>query len=36
ILEDNWNIRNALEKLGLRRSKTYRIYQKDLGSSPRE
>ena len=36
ILEDNWNIRNALEKLGLRRTKTYRIYQKHLEGSPRQ
>jgi GNAT superfamily N-acetyltransferase len=30
ILEDNYNIKNALEKLGLERSKTYRIYEKPL------
>ena len=30
ILEDNWNIRNALEKLQLIRTKEYRIYQKEL------
>jgi hypothetical protein len=30
ILEDNWNIRNALEKLNLVRTKEYRIYQKPL------
>ncbi len=27
ILEDNWNIRNALEKLKLQKTKVYRIYQ---------
>ena len=27
ILEDNWNIRNALEKLGMKRTKEYRIYE---------
>ncbi len=30
ILEDNAKIRNALEKLNLERSKTYRIYEKNL------
>jgi GNAT superfamily N-acetyltransferase len=30
ILEDNVKIRNALEKLNLERSKTYRIYEKSL------
>ncbi|MDD5017724.1 MAG: hypothetical protein PHO15_06475 [Eubacteriales bacterium] len=30
ILEDNLNIKNALEKLGMRHSKTYRIYEKPL------
>lgn len=31
ILEDNFRIRNALEKLGMRRVKAYRVYEKDLG-----
>lgn len=30
ILEDNLHIKNALEKLGLVRTKTYRIYEKPL------
>lgn len=30
ILEDNWNIRNALEKLGMKRTKEYRIYEKSI------
>ena len=30
ILEDNLNIKNALEKLGMKHSKTYRIYDKFL------
>ena len=30
ILEDNYNIKNALEKLALKRTKTYRIYEKPL------
>lgn len=30
ILEDNFHIRNALEKLGFIHSKTYRIYEKPL------
>jgi len=30
ILEDNHKIRNALEKLDLKRIKSYRIYEKDL------
>ncbi len=30
ILEDNWNIRNALEKLELEQTKSYRIYEKAL------
>ncbi len=30
ILEDNLRIRNALEKLGMHRIKTYRIYEKPL------
>ena len=28
ILEDNWKIRNALEKLDMRRTKEYRIYER--------
>lgn len=31
ILEDNLRIRNALEKLGMRTVKTYRVYEKALG-----
>jgi len=31
ILEDNPNIRNALEKLNLTHIKTYRVYEKELG-----
>lgn len=30
ILEDNYRIKNALEKLGMEYMKTYRIYDKDL------
>ena len=30
ILEDNLNMRNALEKLGLQQTKTYRVYEKSL------
>ena len=30
ILEDNWKMRRALEKVGAEAYKTYRIYQKDL------
>ena len=30
ILEDNFKIRNPLEKMGLRLTKTYRIYEKNL------
>jgi RimJ/RimL family protein N-acetyltransferase len=30
ILEDNAAMRNAVEKLGFVRTKTYRVYQKDL------
>jgi ribosomal protein S18 acetylase RimI-like enzyme len=30
ILEDNFKIRNPLEKLQLRRSKSYRIYEKKI------
>ena len=30
ILEDNLRIRNALEKLGLDRVKTYRVYEKGI------
>ena len=30
ILEDNYPMRNALEKFGARPSKTYRIYERDL------
>lgn len=33
ILEDNLNIKNALEKLGLEHIKTYRIYEKPLASA---
>ncbi len=31
ILEDNLHIKNALERLGMRHTKTYRIYEKPLG-----
>ena len=31
ILEDNFRIKNALEKLGLEHIKTYRVYEKALG-----
>lgn len=31
ILEDNYRIKNALEKLGMEYLKTYRIYEKPLG-----
>lgn len=30
ILEDNYRMRNAVEKLGMRKIKTYRIFEKDL------
>jgi hypothetical protein len=30
ILEDNFKIRNALEKLGLRLTKKYRMYERSL------
>ncbi len=30
ILEDNWSIRNALEKLNMERTKEYRIYETSL------
>jgi len=30
ILEDNFRIKNALEKLGMEYTKTYRIYEKKL------
>lgn len=30
ILEDNYRIRNALEKLGMSYIKTYRVYEKSL------
>ncbi len=30
ILEDNLHIRNALERLGMKKTKTYRIYEKPL------
>jgi ribosomal protein S18 acetylase RimI-like enzyme len=30
ILENNYNIRNALEKLNLRKIKSYRIFEKEL------
>jgi ribosomal protein S18 acetylase RimI-like enzyme len=30
ILEDNLNIRNALEKLGMRKTREYRIFEKEL------
>jgi GNAT superfamily N-acetyltransferase len=30
ILEDNWKMRRALEKVGAEVHKTYRVYQKDL------
>ena len=32
ILEDNWEMRRALERMGARLSKTYRVYEKDLGT----
>ena len=32
ILEDNLHIKNALERLGMQRTKTYRIYEKPLTS----
>jgi hypothetical protein len=34
ILEDNLHIKNALERLGMRQSKVYRIYEKGLGGQP--
>lgn len=30
VLEDNYSIRNALEKLGLQKTKSYLIYEKDV------
>ncbi len=30
ILEDNLNIQNVIEKLGMTHSKTYRVYEKAL------
>jgi GNAT superfamily N-acetyltransferase len=36
ILEDNFHIRNALEKLGMIHIKTYRIYSKPLPSGMKE
>ncbi|MFO7611185.1 MAG: GNAT family N-acetyltransferase, partial [Clostridia bacterium] len=33
ILEDNFRIRNALEKLGMKHIKTYRVYEKRLTAS---
>jgi ribosomal protein S18 acetylase RimI-like enzyme len=30
ILEDNWKIRNALEKLGMTRTKEYRVYERSI------
>jgi len=33
ILEDNWKIRRALEKVGAEIHKTYRVYHKDLRTS---
>ena len=30
ILEDNWKMRRALEKVGAEPYKTYRVYQKTL------
>jgi ribosomal protein S18 acetylase RimI-like enzyme len=32
VLEDNAQIVNALEKLGMNRIKSYRVYRKDLGN----
>jgi ribosomal protein S18 acetylase RimI-like enzyme len=32
VLEDNLRIRNALEKLGLKAIKTYRVYEKALAT----
>lgn len=34
ILEDNLHIKNALERLGLKRTKTYRIYEKPIKANP--
>jgi GNAT superfamily N-acetyltransferase len=34
ILEDNRRIRNAIEKLGLKLVKTYRVYEKAIGLRP--
>ncbi len=31
ILEENWDMRRALERLGARADKTYRVFGKDLG-----
>jgi ribosomal protein S18 acetylase RimI-like enzyme len=36
ILEDNPGMINALHKLGLRQTKTYRVYEKSLAGSPGE
>jgi GNAT superfamily N-acetyltransferase len=33
ILEDNWDMRRALERMGARLSKTYRVYEKKLTNS---
>ena len=33
ILEDNLHIKNALERLGMEKTKTYRIYEKPLITS---
>lgn len=33
ILEDNLNIKNALEKLGMQYVKSYRIYDKPLAAT---
>ena len=30
ILEDNWDMRRALERMGARLYKTYRVYEKNL------
>jgi ribosomal protein S18 acetylase RimI-like enzyme len=34
ILEDNFSMINALQKLGLEITKTYRVYEKALGKRP--
>ena len=31
ILEDNWDMRRGLERLGARVYKTYRVFEKDIG-----